>query len=168
MRHRQRGLTLIELAVVLSLAALTMTLALPALGNWIARQQLQGALDDIRYGLTLARKAATTRQKRIWVEFGQNGGGWWMKISEQENGPGCDPARDLRCLGSEQHAGISLSSSPPLPQRLAFSPLRGMPQDASRQPLKQLDLHLARAGCRSAQLTLLATGLLVSTAGNCP
>ncbi|AUH52605.1 hypothetical protein CXB49_18285 [Chromobacterium sp. ATCC 53434] len=168
MRRRQRGLTLIELAVVVSLAALLLTLALPALGNWIARQQLQGTLDDVRYGLALARKAATTRQKRIWVEFGQSGDGWRMKISEQENSPGCDPARDLRCLGSDQHAGIALSSTPPLPQKLAFSPLRGMPQDAAGRPLKQLDLHLARAGCRSAQLTLLATGLFVTTAGSCP
>lgn len=169
MKHKLRGVTLLELLVTLTLFALLLTLALPAVGQWIARQQLQGALDDVRQSLELARRSATTRQRLVWVEFSQQNGGWLMRVSEQAAGAGCDSQHDLRCIGSEQHAGIVLNPvGQTLPLRLAFSPLRGMPQDVGGNAITEIDLRLSRAACQPATLQLLSTGLIHNEAVRCP
>ena len=168
MKAAARGVTLIELMMVIVLASLLLTLALPALGRWIAGQQLQGALDDVGSQLELARKTATTRQKLVWVEFSQDGAGWMVRVSELRDGKGCEPGRDLSCVDSAQHAGIALGlPGKPLALKLAFSPMRGLPQNPDGTLLSETVLQLSRPACRPARLRLLATGLISSEAGAC-
>lgn len=168
MRHAQRGVTLIELMVVLALALVLLTQALPALGRWIARQQLQGALDDIDRGLQLARKSAATRQKKIWVTFSRDGAAWLLRVSESSAKDQCDTVRDLLCIGSAEHAGIALDMADPLPLQLVFTPLRGLPETPGGALIGGLRLRLSRSGCRPADLQLLPTGLVIVGEARCP
>ncbi|WP_434655965.1 GspH/FimT family protein [Chromobacterium violaceum] len=169
MRRAQWGVTLIELMVVLALALVLLTQALPALGRWIARQQLQGALDDIDRGLQLARKSAATRQKKIWVTFSRDGAAWLLRVSESSAKDQCDTVRDLLCVGSAEHRGVTLDA-PDLaqPHQLAFTPLRGLPEDPGGALIAELRLQLGRPGCRPAELRLLPTGLVIIGEARCP
>ncbi|POZ61075.1 GspH/FimT family pseudopilin [Chromobacterium alticapitis] len=170
MKTRPRGVTLIELLVTISLFALLLALAIPAVGHWIARQQLQGAVDDVRQSLELARKTAVTRHKLVWVEFSQQDKAWTMRVSERKTAAACDGSQDLRCIGAGQHAGVSLGADGrKLPLLLAFSPLRGMPQQDDGEDLrKEVDLRLSRAACQPVTLQLLSTGLIHNGAVRCP
>ncbi|UTH76511.1 GspH/FimT family pseudopilin [Chromobacterium sp. IIBBL 290-4] len=169
MKRGQAGLSLIELMMVIALAILFLSLALPAMGRWIARQQQQGALDDISHSLALARKTAVTRQKRVWVEFSRQTAGWLLRVSEARDGKGCDANLDLRCIGSEQHSGVEVAlPDRALPYKLAFSPLRGMPQDEHGSLLNELRVQVSRPPCQPAELRLLATGVVSIGSSVCP
>ncbi|AXE35780.1 GspH/FimT family pseudopilin [Chromobacterium phragmitis] len=169
MRRAQRGVTLIELMVVLALALVLLTQGLPALGRWVVHQQLQGAQDDLHRGLLLARKSAVTRQKTIWVAISGNGLDWRLRVSESEIGADCVAGADLLCVSHADHAGVALDApGRALPLRLAFTPLRGMPENEDGSPFSELALRLRRAGCQPAELRLLATGLVVNGEVRCP
>lgn len=65
----QRGFTLIELILVLAIAALLMMLAAPAFSTFMARQQLSGDVNQIQSVLTFARSEAIKQRQPITVKF---------------------------------------------------------------------------------------------------
>ncbi|MCW4150600.1 GspH/FimT family pseudopilin [Halomonas sp. 18H] len=65
----QRGFTLIELMIVLVIAALLMLLAAPAFSTFMARQQLAGDVNQMQSVLTFARSEAIKQRQPITVEF---------------------------------------------------------------------------------------------------
>lgn len=65
----QRGFTLIELMIVLAIAALLMLLAAPAFSTFMARQQLAGDVNQLQSVLTFARSEAIKQRQPITVEF---------------------------------------------------------------------------------------------------
>lgn len=66
---RQRGFTLIELMLVLAIAALLMLLAAPAFSTFMARQQLAGDVNQLQSVLTFARSEAIKQRQPITVQF---------------------------------------------------------------------------------------------------
>ena len=60
-RRKQQGFTLIELMVVISLSALILGLAAPAMDQFVARQRLLSASYDLMSDLTLARSESLKR-----------------------------------------------------------------------------------------------------------
>lgn len=62
---RQRGLTLIEIAVVLTIAAILLTQAAPLFGAWISNSQTRTAAEAIQNGLQLARAEAIRRNRMV-------------------------------------------------------------------------------------------------------
>ncbi|WP_240538653.1 pilus assembly FimT family protein [Halomonas sp. SH5A2] len=65
----QRGFTLIELMIVLAIAALLMLLAAPAFSTFMARQQLAGDVNQLQSVLTFARSEAIKQRQPITVTF---------------------------------------------------------------------------------------------------
>lgn len=65
----QRGFTLIELMIVLAIAALLMLLAAPAFTTFMARQQLAGDVNQLQSVLTFARSEAIKQRQPITVKF---------------------------------------------------------------------------------------------------
>ena len=65
----QRGFTLIELMIVLAIAALLMLLAAPAFSTFMARQQLAGDVNQLQSVLTFARSEAIKQRQPITVRF---------------------------------------------------------------------------------------------------
>ena len=61
------GFTLPELATVLAITGLVGALALPAMGEAIARYRLHAAADDLLDALRLARATALWRDHRVYV-----------------------------------------------------------------------------------------------------
>ncbi|WP_413623854.1 GspH/FimT family pseudopilin [Luteibacter sp. Lutesp34] len=65
--RRPPGFTLTELAAVLAIAGLAGVLALPAMGEALARYRLRVAADDLLDALNLARATALWRNRRVSV-----------------------------------------------------------------------------------------------------
>lgn len=69
---RQRGLTLIELIVVIAIAAILLTVAIGGFGTMFSRKRLEGAAAEIATQLQLARTEAVARNVPTRVSFGTN------------------------------------------------------------------------------------------------
>lgn len=81
MKHsRQRGVTLVELIIVITLLALSASMATPSLNGLLERQDRRAALHDLFNGLNMARTEAVNRATRVTVcplqDDGVCGGDW--------------------------------------------------------------------------------------------
>ncbi len=65
LRHRQRGMTILEIVVALVIVAMLTTLALPTYRLWIQNQNIRNAAEALSNGLQLARAEAIKRNKRV-------------------------------------------------------------------------------------------------------
>ncbi len=84
-----RGLTLIELLLVLAVIAIVATMSLPSLGGLIDRQQLRGAAQDLHAEFLNARMEAIRRNLPVSLSFRTDDttGRWCLAL----NGDGpCD------------------------------------------------------------------------------
>lgn len=63
----QRGLTLIELLIVLSIAGILVAIGMPALGSMLARSHRQSAEGALQASLMHAREMAITRHMQVIV-----------------------------------------------------------------------------------------------------
>src|SRR5690348_8902345 len=66
-RSRQRGLTLIELLIVLTIAAILTAVGMPALGSMLARSHRESAEAALQASLMHAREMAITRHIQVIV-----------------------------------------------------------------------------------------------------
>lgn len=78
-RVRQRGFSLIELMVTVTLLSILMLLAFPAFSEWIQNSRIRTAAEAVQNGLQLARAEAVKRNAR--VEFALTGttSGWTVR-----------------------------------------------------------------------------------------
>ncbi len=72
MRRAQRGLTLIELAVGLTMLAILLGMAAPSFKGWIQNAQIRTAAGTILNGLQLARAEAVTRNTTVNFQLTDN------------------------------------------------------------------------------------------------
>ncbi len=72
-RTRQRGLTLVELAVTLALAAILVGLAVPSFSAWQGNSRIRASADTIHAGLRLARAESITRNTSVTFTLQANG-----------------------------------------------------------------------------------------------
>ena len=66
MKTLQRGVTLIELAVVLAIVALLYSQAAPSFAVWIKSAQIRTAAESMQNGLQLARAEAIRRNRSVY------------------------------------------------------------------------------------------------------
>lgn len=72
---RQRGVTLIELAVALSVFGLTLAALLPEVGAWMTTMRIRSAADALQNGLQTARMEALRRNASVRFELVSASGG---------------------------------------------------------------------------------------------
>ena len=62
---RQRGFSLIELIVTITVLALVLVAAMPSLGTWLDNSRIRNVTDSLQNGLQLARGEAVRRNQSI-------------------------------------------------------------------------------------------------------
>ena len=77
MQARSRGFTLIELMVVVALAALLLGLGVPSFTGFIATQRVKTAASDFAVAAVFARSEAIKRNEDVTVTAVSSGAGGW-------------------------------------------------------------------------------------------
>lgn len=81
-RARQQGMSLIEVMVAITLAAILLALGAPSFYTGMQNRQIRTAADAIQNGLQMARTEALRRNRNVRFTL-RDGNGWTV---------GCDPA----------------------------------------------------------------------------
>ena len=75
---KQRGVTIVELAIVMLVLSMLLGLGAPSLATWLANQRLRTSAESILHGLNTARGEAVRRNARVVFEMTDPGGqGSW-------------------------------------------------------------------------------------------
>jgi general secretion pathway protein H len=67
MRHRARGVTLLELLIVLAIMGLGAALVVPMLGSGVSNTELRSAARQLASGLRLARSEAVAQRRETFL-----------------------------------------------------------------------------------------------------
>lgn len=124
---RQRGFSLAELMVIISIMGVLMSIALPLLIAWYRNASLQSAGRDLYSSLKLAQANAARRNQNCAVTFG--GGGYTVYVDANRNFT--QDAGEIVLGGHRWNtyssvsvalADITFASNPPALPTVAFSP----------------------------------------------
>lgn len=85
-RAFRRGFTLIELMVVLAIAAILAVVAAPAFSELIVGQRARAAASALQDSLWMARSEAIKRNRSVGFELASLGAGWTVSIQGDPNG----------------------------------------------------------------------------------
>jgi type IV fimbrial biogenesis protein FimT len=107
----QRGVTLIELAVVMAIVAILLSQAGPLFSAWTQNVQIRTATESIQNGLQLARAEAIRRNRSVmfWLTSTATPktADWLVGCANpfMQNGNGTQPETPGDCPGSQSTAG---------------------------------------------------------------
>lgn len=88
-KNRCRGITLIEILLILGLLAVITSFAAPTVGNATARADIRAAGENLQYSIRIARNAARMTESKVTMnilEEGQGGQGQRITFSVSEKG----------------------------------------------------------------------------------
>lgn len=75
--HSQRGVTLIELMIGLTIAAILLTIGAPSFSDWIQNTRIHNSAESIMSGLQLARSEAVRRNAQVTFQMAANNDPGW-------------------------------------------------------------------------------------------
>jgi prepilin-type N-terminal cleavage/methylation domain-containing protein len=85
--HSEKGVTLIELVVVMAIIAIMALFMAPSLGEWAAAFRLRGATKDLEDALQLAKLKAISTGMQYRVQLNINNVGGAETFEVQQNNP---------------------------------------------------------------------------------
>lgn len=116
----QRGFTLIEHAVALAIAAVTLGTALPSFDQVRQRRHLEGIAAQLETDIHHARSLAVEQQKTVRISFnapGSSGSSCYVVHTGPDSGCACGDAEPV-CTGTAKaHAMIRLDNPHPVTLR---------------------------------------------------
>jgi type IV fimbrial biogenesis protein FimT len=131
-RARARGFTIVELMVAVTIAAILLSIAAPAMRSFIENARIRATSESLQSGLDLARNEAV-RQNRA-VEFVSRPAGWVIRLSGTV-------AVMHTASGKEGRKGISLTISPANATRITYDPFgRVTPNADGSASLTRIDI----------------------------
>lgn len=95
-RSRQRGLTIIELMIGLTITAVILAIGVPSFGVWVQNTRVRNAADAIVNGINLARGEAVRRNTAVMFEV-DSGSGWVVSVGGNtiQERPAIDGSTDV-------------------------------------------------------------------------
>lgn len=137
---QQRGLTMIELMITLTIGAILLALAVPQMREYIARTRVSGTAAELAADIRLARAMVQQQNQPIWINFGSTndftcyvlyteGGATGVCDCSRTGTPMCDAVPDppipLRSVFINRNTGIVITSNS---ADLGFSQAVGAPR----------------------------------------
>lgn len=168
-----RGFTLIELMIAVSLLAVVAALAAPAMGDFIVRQRVTSQAGDLALAMALARSEAIKSSTSIAVipeTVSPNGwaNGWCVAPATVAN---CDDAAALRRFSGRSNVTIT-SAALAAPYRIIFlrDGTRGVSSGRPRFKVSSPQLPAAGQNARCVLLTPQGRAEVSATTrdANCP
>jgi type IV fimbrial biogenesis protein FimT len=104
MKTRQRGVTLIELAVVLAVVAILFATAAPSFSAWVHNVQIRTATESVQNGLQLARAEAIRRNRSVMFWMTSTSTADWLVGCANPVGAGTVPEQPGDCPGTLTNA----------------------------------------------------------------
>jgi prepilin-type N-terminal cleavage/methylation domain-containing protein len=141
-RRLLRGLTVIELLVVLVVVGVVVTLVAPSMRGTIARKRVEGVQAELITDLQLARSEGLQRSgssTSVGVTFGGNADITCYLIHTAPTGVACDCTRppgaaclpagaasEIKSMQFARAAGVTMAASSASGNRVVFSPPQGL------------------------------------------
>jgi type IV fimbrial biogenesis protein FimT len=128
--HRQRGFTAIELMVVVVIAGVLLTLALPAFNDLMARRRIEGQANELVSDLAYAKTEAVQRNRNVLLRTDPGGTTCWI-VAVMPDPPGtatCNCTATPRCTGGAiELKTVTLANDISVSQNreFQFEPVRG-------------------------------------------
>jgi len=174
MERQDRGFSLLELLVVITIIAIMVALAVPNYRTWIANTKVRTAAESIQNGLRTARNEAAQRGVNVRFELTSSTDSTWQVCSMPFGVTTCS---DTKAVILDQHAvgesvGVVVTGSKlvasltnfaavtgGLPGGITFTPLaRPLPADYNKNALLRIDTQSTAPGTRRLATTITAGG----------
>ena len=154
-RPAVRGVTLIELLIVVAIVALLLTLVAPSFKRMIEVQRLRGINAQLVTDLQFARSEAVTRNAYMRVTLGEDATTSCYTIyTYTSNATRCDCTQPTPCTAAGQvevrtvripkSGGVTVKRDVGMPIEFAFEPIAGalykIPTDFLTRPLTRYDI----------------------------
>jgi type IV fimbrial biogenesis protein FimT len=106
---RQRGFTLIELMVVVAIAAILLTLAAPSFTGYMNKKRVEGVAAELATDIQFARTEAVVRNAPVRITFGS---GCWVVHTAGSTATTCTQAAGATLgTGATQLKDVQLASN---------------------------------------------------------
>jgi type IV fimbrial biogenesis protein FimT len=152
MRTWQRGVTLIELAVVLAVVAILFATAAPSFSAWVHNAQIRTAAESMQNGLQLARAEAIRRNRSVmfWLTSTATPlAADWLVGCANPAGTGSQPEQPGDCPGTATNAtptpGNYIQRQTAADQQTAFPQLQVTPAAATNVTFNSLGMVTTNA-----------------------
>ncbi len=91
---RSRGVTLVEILLVIALLVIVLSFAIPTMGNASARAEMQVAVENVTYSVKMARNTARLGEDRVELAYGTRAGepSQTLSFNRPDSGRGTDIA----------------------------------------------------------------------------
>jgi type IV fimbrial biogenesis protein FimT len=149
-RQSERGFTLIELMVVVTIFAIGAALAVPSFATLLANYRVRSGSEAIINGLNLARAEAIRRNSPVSFTLNAAGSGWTVAQVA--------PAADIQTRTNNESPGAAAGSSN-ASLTVAFLP-NGLVDTAAAPRLEQITVTSAVAGTETRQINIFGGGLI--------
>jgi type IV fimbrial biogenesis protein FimT len=173
-----RGVTLVELAIALALAATLVVIALPSFADWIAEVEVMNEARHLAAAMGVARSEAIKRgdrvslcksRDRLQCDVGASwGDGFIVYVDADHDGNVDSGVEPILRIAEAAPSGISVSGNRPVADYVSFTPL-GTARLLSGA-LQMGTITVCRSGRRGADVILVQTGRvrIAKTAARCP
>lgn len=110
--HDTRGMTLLEMMVVVALITILVSVAVPSFQRWTASQRLTSSAVSIHSTLQLAKSEAIQRRAQVVLVFtpGTGDTGLWQAFDDADLDRTLDASEEVIAEGSLER-GVSLTSA---------------------------------------------------------